>query len=323
MLRPLIVLISLFATTARADVPDVVDDHILPRHQVFAESTQRLAQAANDGCDMQTLIPAYQAAYDDWMGIQHIRIGPIEEEGRGLAISFWPDPKRRGLQAQRELLQSDAAQLTPTAMAQQSVAARGLTGLERLLFPAEPWDMETCPLIRATSDDLARLATELRDGWQDDFAPQLLMAGDPQNARFLSVDEARQALFTQVITGLEYIKDQRLGRPMGSFDRPAPERAEATASGRSLVNVQLSLEAIREMVVALSDQAPRTVQSLEHAIDQTRDLDDPQLAGVSTPQGRLKVEVLQQSVEAARLTALEELGSALGVTLGFNAMDGD
>jgi predicted lipoprotein len=44
---------------------------------------------------------------------------------------------------------------------------------------------------------------------------------------------------------------------------------------------------------------------------------------VATPQGRLRIEILQQSVAALRDTALAELGPELDVGIGFNAADGD
>jgi predicted lipoprotein len=87
--------------------------------------------------------------------------------------------------------------------------------------------------------------------------------------------------------------------------------------------VTLALQAQRDMVAALTDDAPRTLAAFDHAITVAQMLEDPVFAGVATPAGRLKVEVLQQSVEKARVVAVEELGAALGVGLGFNALDGD
>lgn len=49
----------------------------------------------------------------------------------------------------------------PDQMAQQSVAARGLAGLERLLFPTDPLAADPCPLIQATVDDMAQIARDL------------------------------------------------------------------------------------------------------------------------------------------------------------------
>lgn len=308
---------------AAADVAEVVKNHILPGYDQLVAETNALSGLAEATCDTSQLAPAFHAAFDAWMGVQHIHLGPAEEEGRSLAIAFWPDPKGLGRKAQLALLSGDPATLAPDAFANQSVAARGLTGLERLLWPEAPLPADPCPLIRASAIDLARLATEIRDGWTGGYDDLMLNAGAAGNTAYLSPEEARQALFTLVVTGLEHLRDQRLGRPLGTFDRPAPEKAEARATGRSLRNVELALLALRDMVTQLSDAAPKTLAALDRAIGLAQGLDDPTLAGVAEPARRLKVEVLQQEVEAARLAAVEELGPALGVGLGFNAQDGD
>lgn len=308
---------------ALADVSDVVRDHILNGYDSFAVATAALATRAMESCEPDTLIPAYHAAFDAWMAVQHIHLGPAEEAGRSLAIAFWPDPKGLGRKAQLSLLTGDPAKLAPDAFAEQSVAARGLTGLERLLWPQDALPADPCPLIRATAADLARLAADIHDDWQSEYANLVLTPGAAENTVFLSEAEVRQALFTLVVTGLEHLRDQRLGRPMGSFDRPAPEKAEARASGRSLRNVTLALAAQRAMVATLTSDAPKTLAAIDHASRLAAELDDPVFAGVATPAGRLRVEILQQAVELARVEAVDELGAALGVGLGFNAMDGD
>ncbi|MDR5652525.1 imelysin family protein [Ruixingdingia sedimenti] len=323
MLRVLL-LSLLLAAPARADVAEVVDTHVLPGYDAFATATAALDRAAQGGCDADVLRPAYHAAFDAWMGVQHLHLGPAEEAGRALAIAFWPDPKGLGWRAQRALLAGDPAALAPGAFADQSVAARGLTGLERLLWPATALPADPCPLIRATAADLARMAAEIRAGW-DGFAAALLEPGGPGNSRYLTQAEARQALLTQLVTGLEHLADQRLGRPLGTFERPFPDRAEARAAGRSLRNVTLALRALRGMAMALAApaEAPQTRAALDRAVALAEGLDDPVFAGVADPQGRLKVEILQQATRAARAAALAEIAPRLGVGLGFNALDGD
>lgn len=316
-------LFLLLAPPAAADVADVVHGHILPGYDRFAQAAAALADEAAASCDPAALAPAYHRAFDAWMGVQHIHLGPAETDGRGLAIAFWPDPKGLGRKAQLALLEGDPARLDPAAFAQQSVAARGLMGLERLLWPDVEWPADTCPLIRATATDLAATAATLRDEWRGGYGDLVLTAGEAGNTAFLSEDEARQALLTVLAGGLEHLATQRIGRPMGTFDRPTPERAEARASGRSLRNVTLALKAHRDMAALLTDAAPRTLAALDKATALAEALDDPILAGTATPSGRLKVEALQQAVEHARLTAIEEIGAVLGVGIGFNSMDGD
>ena len=68
---------------------------------------------------------------------------------------------------------------------------------------------------------------------------------------------------------------------------------------------------------------PRTILAFDRAIRIAEELDDPVLAGVTTPEGRLKVKILQQSVGALRASAMAELGPEMDVGIGFNAADGD
>lgn len=319
----LVIGLTLTALPARADFPEAVRDHILPGYAAFAQATAALDASAQADCTAQALRPAYQAAWDAWMAVAHLRLGPVEEEGRVLAIAFWPDPKALGTKAQMALLTGDPAALTPEHFPEQSVAARGLTGLERLLYPAEPLPADPCALIRATTADLARMAAGIEADWRGGYADVLLTAGEPGNTTFLSRPEVRQALFTQLAAGLEFVEDSRLGRPLGTFDKPRPERAEARAAGRSLRNVLLGLRAMKGLVEALTPDAPQTLAAFDHAISLAEGLNDPVFAGVAEPESRLKVEILAEAVDAIRAVILTELAPELDVGIGFNAADGD
>jgi uncharacterized protein len=318
-MRPLL-LTLLLAFPASADTAEVVRDHARPGFSAFSAAADALALI--DSCDPGTLQPAFHAAWDAWMGVAHLALGPAEEDGRGLAVLFWPDPKALGWKAQRALLMGEPGALSPEDFARQSVAARGLPALERLLYPAEALPVDPCPLIHATADDMARTASLLKAGWGP-FGDLLLSPGQPGNTAFLTAAEARQALFTQLATGLETVADKRLGRPLGTFDKPRPDLAEARASARSLRNVILSLQGLRGLALALSPDSPKTLAAFDTALALAAGLDDPALAGLADPQGRLRVEILQQAVRATREAAIAEMAPALGVTLGFNAADGD
>lgn len=322
MLRTIALTLCL-ATPALADFPQAVSDHILPGYAKFAQAAQDLAEVSAQTCDATALRPAYQTAFDAWMGVQHLRFGPVEQGGLGLAIAYWPDPKGSGVRAQMALLTGNAEELQPDRFAKHSVAARGLFALERLLYPSANLPADPCPLIRATTSDLARVATVINAAWVNDYAGTLMTAGEPENTTYLTRPEVRQALFTQIVTSLEFNDDTRLGRPLGSFTTPRPERAEALASGRPLRNIILSLQAQRALVEALTPDAPQTIAAFDHALEVAETLDDPNLSGVAEPESRLKVEILQQAIKAVRLVVLSELGPELDVGIGFNAADGD
>ncbi len=314
---------------ALAGVDEAVEEHVLPRTSAFSAEADALADAARADCRAEALRQPFGNAFDAWLGISHLRLGPLETDGRAVAIGFWPDTRGMGERAQGQMLAAeDPAALDPEAFAEVSVAARGLFALERLLY--EPnmssygADAYACTLARAIATDLARMAREIDAEWRDGFGATLASAGEAGNERFLSESEAAQALFTALVSGLEFTADQRLGRPLGTFDRPRPERAEARRSGRSLRNVVLSLEALRGLAQSLADEPiPATEAAFAAAIETADGLDDPVFAGVADPQGRLEVEILQQRIDVARAAVVAEIGEALGVSTGFNAGDGD
>lgn len=325
MLRYLALFLA-FATPTRADVAAALDQHIFPGYAAFERTTKALDSAAQADCTPDALRPAYNLAFDTWVGVGHLRLGPAEVDGRSLAIEFWPDPKSLGQKAQMAMITGqDKAAQDPIAFAQVSVAARGFLALERLLYAPEPLgDADyVCALVRATSADLAKNASAIYGEWLSGFSVALLTAGEAGNTRFLTPIEARQALYTALITGFEFAADQRVGRPLGTFDKPRPERAEARLSSRSLRNVTLSLTALQQFAQALAPDTPLTDAAFLRAFDVAAKIKDPVFSDVADPQGWLRAEILQQAIRATRDAAMLEIGPALNVGVGFNAADGD
>lgn len=317
----------------RGEIVDrIVVDHVLPGFESFAEATSDLNEGARGDCHDDTALRAgYHAAFDAWMGVSHLRFGPTEEADRAFAIAFWPDTKGFIPKNLNALFASkDAAVISPEAFAEVSIAGRGLFALEFLLFDpqfeADQVDASyRCDLIRAITTDLDRMAADILSDWQDSYADTLRNTG-PEHL-YRSDDEAAQELFKALLAGLQLTSDARLGRPMGSFEKPRPRRAEARRSGRSLDNVILSLEALAPLAAILSVNHPDILIAFEKAfgtaLKQARRLDDPVFAGVATTQGRFRIEALQSAVDQIRTIAGAQLGPALDLAAGFNALDGD
>jgi hypothetical protein len=336
-MRVLVLLAALAWSAAAAAGPVIdraLDAHVLPRIDRLAAAGADLAAAAAEDCRprARALRDAYHAAYDAWAGVSHLRFGPMETESRGFALAFWPDTRGStartlaGLIAEKDPVVDD-----PAAFATVSVAGRGLLALERLLYDARfaggGGTGYHCRLVRAVARDIGRTAAAVRAGW-DGHALRMRRAGAADTVLYRSPTEALRTLFTAVDTGLEFNAELRLGRPMGSFDRPRPGRAEARRSGRSLRNLRLSLAAVGELAGILAARAAPAdraaiAQAFARADRTAAALDDPVFAAVATPQGRVRVEALQQRVRDAREAVATRLGPSLGVAAGFNALDGD
>lgn len=317
--------------TAPPEAHKAVYDHVLPGFSALADSAERLAEAAAQDCSAtsEPLRATWNAAFDDWIEVSHLRFGPTETDSRAFALAYWPDSRGTTPKTLNRLFaDEDPIITTPEGVASISIAARGFYALEFLLF--DPKYQENvgynCALTRALSADVAATASAIARDWSDTYA-QLMLSPGSEYSPYHSADEVRQELFKALATGLQFTSDTRLGRPLGTFDKPRPNRAEARRSGRSQRHVVLSLTALRDLAVILSEGDDALLADVSAAFDtviaQAEALDDPVFAGVEDPQQRLKIEILQQNIDLIREQQLANIGKKLGVAAGFNALDGD
>ncbi|PVA09730.1 peptidase M75 [Pelagivirga sediminicola] len=319
------------AQSAAELVQNAVSQHIVPRYDALAAAGARLKAAAEDDCaaDAQGLRAAWNDAFDAWISASHLRFGPAETGDRAFALAFWPDTRDITPRTLRGLISSaDPVAGSAEDYADVSIAARGFYALELMLYDPDIQALGDaayrCQLVQVMSADIANVTAAIASGWHDGYAETMMHAdGGP----YRGTDEALQELFKALTYGLEFTADTRLGRPLGTFDAPRPKRAEAWRSGRSLRNVVLSLEALRDLGVLLAAPDAQMADALgttfDVALGDAEALDDPVFAGVADPVGRLRVESLQQSIGHVREIVRDDLGPALGVASGFNAMDGD
>lgn len=318
-MRMILASLVVLSGPAWAGVEEAVDEHLLPGYAGFALATEALAAATQADCAPETWRPALAAAFDAWGPVADIRLGPAETAA--LSIAFWPDERGATARALAGLVAGDPAALEPQAYAQGSIAARGLFALDASLdLPKTP---EACAVERAIAADLAAQAEALARDWEAEAAA-LTSAGAEGNARYMTEDEAFRALYTQILTGLEFTADTRLGRPLGEFDRPRPTRAEAWRSGRPLPNALASAEAGAALALLLADAPlPATEAALASVRQAAAAIADPTFQDIDDPQARLRVEILQQRVRALRSAIEAEVGAPRGIAAGFNSQDGD
>ena len=324
--------LPLSAQTAPEIVEEVLSRHVLPGYADLVEETQSLAMVAETHCAPgdAALQDAFGSAFDAWIRVSHLTFGPAEEDNRLFALAFWPDGRGMTPRSLTALIEgADPVVEVAEAFATVSIAARGFYALEVLLYDDTVSTMGDaayrCALVQAITGDIAATAGAIRDDWETRFADLMRNAGD--NDRFQTPEEALRLFFSALNQGLEFTADLRLGRPLGSFDDPRPQRAEARRSDRSLRHVVLSVESLGQLAGVLAQADPELqadlAQAVETALDRAATLDDPALAGVATPQGRIRIEALQQRVREIRDLVQQRLGPELGVAAGFNALDGD
>ncbi len=332
----------------------VVNEHIVPRYQHLVEVTAELEKhsrkfcAAPDENGLADLRAEFQRTMDAWMAIQHVRFGPVELYLRYNRFQLWPDKHNTAeRQLSKTLTEQDVSQLADDKFPYASVALQGLSAYERLLFDGDAninrflgmeQDSYPCRLLEAIAHNLSRMSADVHHEWiagTPSYLDIVLDAGHG-NSYFQSSDEFSARLLNNLYTSLQFIVDQKLLYPLGASPAEANQRrAESWRSRRSLRNIALNLEAAESLYLTAysaplkaadkrNEGLDREIKvTFSRALDAVRDIKLPLYDALQTGPGRQSVEHLLAVTSDLKSLLGGPLPAALGLSLGFNSLDGD
>ena len=330
----------------------LVETHALPRYERLATATGAFAAEAEAFCAGPSgdgharLRERFHEAMDAWMGVQHLRFGPVDLLMRGYRFYFWPQARGKVAEAIADIV---AAGEDDTALAARigraNVAVQGLLAVEVLLYDerylgAGPGGGATgCGLLTAATANMRTMAAGILADWRDGdaaFARLMTMPG-PDNPHVEDHGAGTLAFFQSLYDSLQLIYDVNLKPVIGeSAGAVRPFLAESRLSDRSRRNIVGTLEALQVLyggeggpglgdLTAIAD--PKLDRLLRKAFRLTlataRSIDRPVEAAAADPSLRPQVEKLATQVRALKQIARERLAPALGLAVGFNALDGD
>ncbi|MEC9345730.1 MAG: imelysin family protein [Pseudomonadota bacterium] len=290
----------------------------------YRQSMENLAEGLAGSCAGRDALFA-QAVFA-WNAARPFMSGPFLE-GDGLArIEYWPDKHGTGTrQLRRALHDADPGLLEPGALAQKSVALGDLQALEFLLWPVDgpvpAADSFACRLAGAVARRQRDLAADLVAKWRTAEST----AAEPVSG---FVRRGAELLDLIVLLKLEPV--------IGRYREAAtPAAAEHGASGISLAAVAGGMQGLTDMYVVeggLGDlmtaagAAPLGAGIADLLIEATaiaRALDRPLGALATDPVMRADAEDLLQRIRTIRTLWQGAMIQELGLSLGFNSLDGD
>ncbi len=328
-------------------------DIALPALSTFKTAADALTMAAKafqakpDQAGFEAVRTAFGTVSDAWMAVQLLRYGPLSQAQRLERIAYWPE--RRSIidkQLAAFVAAGDKSKLEPASFGNASVAVQGLAALERLLYDGtDPLARftETSPaaayraaLVAAIAENLQHIATEAQDAWGA-LAPKL--AKGDQGGFGNTPNEATGQIYAGLMTMTQVVGDQKIGLPLGKGpDLAKPKQAEQWRSGRSLRDIGLNLKALQQ---ALASDAAGSFAvfltgsggtEIKARLGRAFDACDQALQAIKQPLdqavtddtgGRRQVEQFLVSVNQLRDILTQEMPKAIGITLGFNDLDGD
>ena len=330
----------------------LIENHALPRYERLATATDAFAAAATfcgqrNGAKHESLHTHFHEAMDAWMGVRHLRFGPVEFRLRGPRFHFWPQARGKVASAVAEVVAADEDPVALAArIARANVAVQGLLAAEVLLFddrylgPADGGSGgEGCGLLTAVAVNLQTMAAGILTEWaagDASFTRRMTTPG-PDNPYVEDHAAGTLAFFQSLHDGLQLTVDVNLAPVIGdSAHEVRPVLAESRLSGRSQRNIVATLEALEalytgeggaglgELAAAVNPKLDRLMRKAFHiTLATARSIDRPIEIAASDPALRPPVKKLATQVQALKQIVRDRLASALGLTVGFNAFDGD
>lgn len=309
-----------------------------PGFERLQTETSRLGDAVAEYCanpqegSLEDSRAAFSNAYLAWMAVQHIKFGPSLRDDAYFKLQFWPDKHGRGARQLNGLLVSEEPVPNAEAIADLSAAVQGFPALERLLFDVEGAAFagengtRRCALAVSVSQNLNTLATTLASEWRS-YTPQ-------------DAGEFVERAYRSYLEMFAVIAELKLKRPMHkSLKAARPKRAEAWRSRLSFAAVAQNLKALGALFEgdagwpgfrSVLDGDPETreladslTQQIAYGADVAGARKDTLSEAVASEAGRRFVDFLIVHVEQLKDTSIELLARPLGVSEGFNALDGD
>jgi len=274
--------------------------------------------------------------------IDFLRIGPLVEDNRADRMLFWPDRRGIGLkQVQAILTEQDALATDPTSLASKSVAVQGLGALEYVLFGTGAESLGTadgafrCAYGAAIASNIAAMAQELVIGWYlPDGIADHLQDPQPANTDYRTSTETLEALVGLVSHGLEALRDKHL-KPFLASDTAAakPKLAVFWRSDLTMTFVRANIEGMAELIAqsGVARDVDAQYQGLENTSEfefrnATRALDLvtlPVAGAVEDDKQAAALGYLVLVTGSLQSIIGEQLSAALGLSVGFSALDGD
>ncbi|MBB1593640.1 imelysin family protein [Achromobacter sp. UMC46] len=277
-----------------------------------------------------------------WSGVEILRFGPLVQANRFERLAFWPDT--RGVmpkQVQQLIAAGDPALLAPGALAGRSVAVQGLPALEYVLYgePAlltqasAPTFAYACAYARAVAANVSTISGDVAQAWsaQGEFGRQF---AKPQagNDLYRDPQEVAAEAMKALSTGLQFARDVKILPVLGgSAEAARPKRAAFWRSELSTRLLAANLDGLKAFYLAGGYPLPKggdwmdvSVRGeLQNAAQTLRAVPTPLDAALKQEDGRRQLLLAALTIQNAKAIVDQDLAPALGVTIGFNALDGD
>ncbi len=277
--------------------------------------------------------------------VEFFRQGPLGAENRLERLLFWPDTKGIALkQVQVAIAQQDQSAASATTLKDKSVAMQGLNAVEYLLFGTGFEDLTSsagayrCSYAAAASTLIAGLTATIRDEWLNDApdsAADQMLAPKPDGQEYRSEREVIDKLAGALTFGTDSIRDQRLSAVIGlAGGAPKPKSALFWRSDMTIPALAANFQGLRDLFQgakfpeALAGEGAAWIThnvlfEFDGVFTALNKVPDPIDAAVANEEELKQLKYVAIVTRSLDTLVGDNMGSALSLSSGFSALDGD
>jgi len=275
-----------------------------------------------------------------WGRVSVLRFGPLASDSRFEKLFFWPDPRGIALrQVQGLLAEADMAALAD-GVGGKSAALQGIPALEFVLFGTEAESLATpegafrCTFAQALARNIAGLASEVRSGWSEGGFVDSFRQPAPGGEPYRSAAEVDGEIIKAFSTVFQYVRAAELLPAMGETIEKANGRRAPLWRSRLTFDLMLAQTEGAQALLATAGYAENLPADSRYIADSIRfelanaarmlaAIEQPPKVAFGNEADRQRLTIVDLSLDHAGHLVAENLSAALGLTMGFNALDGD
>jgi predicted lipoprotein len=333
------------ATAQEGPGARISQDFAQPSLKALTRSAEKLTREIGALCqspDPTKLNEARQTFADvvvDWGRASVLRFGPLAGGNRFERIFFWPDVRGVALrQVQQLLAEKDSGATSVEGLAGKSAALQGIPALEIALFGTgadASGDDFRCRHAQAIAANIADIARDALAGWQDGtaFADSFTQPGPDKNP-YRSGEEVDAEIVKALTTTVQFVRSAEILPPFGQDAAKANDRrAPLWRSGLTFRLITAQIDGARALLnhAGYEDRLPADQRfvvgsirfELDHTISTLDGIAQPVEAAFRAEEPRGRISFANLALDHAGHLISEQLAAALGLSMGFNALDGD
>lgn len=324
----------------------VLDTYVEPAVAALEDGAVQLRGAVAALCDqpgdagLAAARDAFADALDRWAAVSVLRFGPVSAASRFERLFFWPDARGIGLKQIQGLLASPDQAVGQGGVAGKSAALQGFPALEFVLYGTGSQtlgsgDPQRCSVAAAIASNIATISADIARDWApgSPFARSFAKPADTTEP-YRTATEVDAEIVKALSTTLQFVRAAEIGPVLRDPPDPASgKRAPLWRSGLTARLVAGQLDGARRLLAAtkweqtLPEDSIHVAGSIRFELDSAirvlSQVEGPVETSLREGPDRDRFAFALLALDHANELINDQLSAALGLSMGFNALDGD